>query len=128
MLKINPIFEISMFFEHFRSKKGFESYLAYSFWRSLQSKETQKVHLRFCSESRKNGLRNSCVAALKPVYKLKKPENTQKTPKGRKKTQNVVVDKLRFFDGDPYGNRTHVFAVRGRCLSLLTNGPLFAER
>lgn len=25
--------------------------------------------------------------------------------------------------GDPYGNRTHVFAVRGRCLSLLTNGP-----
>ena len=30
--------------------------------------------------------------------------------------------------GDPYGNRTHVFAVRGRCLSLLTNGPLFAER
>ena len=25
--------------------------------------------------------------------------------------------------GDPYGNRTHVFAVRGRCLSRLTNGP-----
>ena len=27
------------------------------------------------------------------------------------------------FFGDPYGNRTHVFAVRGRCLSRLTNGP-----
>ena len=27
------------------------------------------------------------------------------------------------FSGDPYGNRTHVFAVRGRCLSRLTNGP-----
>ena len=26
-------------------------------------------------------------------------------------------------NGDPYGNRTHVTAVKGRCLSLLTNGP-----
>ena len=24
---------------------------------------------------------------------------------------------------DPYGNRTHVTAVKGRCLNLLTNGP-----
>lgn len=30
--------------------------------------------------------------------------------------------------GDPYGNRTHVFAVRGRCLSRLTNGPRFSEQ
>ena len=29
--------------------------------------------------------------------------------------------------GDPYGNRTHVFAVRGRCLSLLTNGPCSSD-
>ena len=27
--------------------------------------------------------------------------------------------------GDPYGNRTHVSALRGPCLSLLTNGPWF---
>ncbi len=27
------------------------------------------------------------------------------------------------FCGDPYGNRTHAFAVRGRRLSRLTNGP-----
>ena len=26
-------------------------------------------------------------------------------------------------DGDPYGNRTHDSAVKGRCLNLLTNGP-----
>ena len=26
-------------------------------------------------------------------------------------------------DGDPYGNRTHDSAVKGRCLDLLTNGP-----
>ena len=25
---------------------------------------------------------------------------------------------------DPYGNRTHVTAVKGRCLNRLTNGPL----
>lgn len=25
--------------------------------------------------------------------------------------------------GDPYGNRTHVNGVRGRCLNHLTNGP-----
>ena len=28
-----------------------------------------------------------------------------------------------FFHGDPYGNRTHVTAVKGRCLNRLTNGP-----
>ena len=26
--------------------------------------------------------------------------------------------------GDPYGNRTHDSAVKGRCLDLLTNGPM----
>ena len=26
-------------------------------------------------------------------------------------------------NGDPYGNRTHVNGVRGRCLNRLTNGP-----
>ena len=25
--------------------------------------------------------------------------------------------------GDPYGNRTHDYAVKGRRLNLLTNGP-----
>lgn len=25
--------------------------------------------------------------------------------------------------GDPYGNRTHVTAVKGPCLNRLTNGP-----
>ena len=28
-----------------------------------------------------------------------------------------------FAAGDPYGNRTHIFAVRGRRLSRLTKGP-----
>ena len=29
--------------------------------------------------------------------------------------------------GDPYGNRTHIFAVRGRRLDRLTKGPTFAD-
>ena len=28
-----------------------------------------------------------------------------------------------FLFGDPYGNRTQITAVKGRCLNLLTNGP-----
>ena len=30
--------------------------------------------------------------------------------------------------GDPYGNRTHVTAVKGRCLNRLTNGPKLRRR
>ena len=36
-----------------------------------------------------------------------------------KKDTNLVS----FFHGDPYGNRTHVTAVKGPCLNRLTNGP-----
>ena len=40
-----------------------------------------------------------------------------------KKKHPLSVDKGCFFFGDPYGTRTHVTAVKGRCLNLLTNGP-----
>ena len=30
-----------------------------------------------------------------------------------------------YLGGDPYGNRTHIFAVRGRRLNRLTKGPSF---
>ena len=33
----------------------------------------------------------------------------------------LARQELRF--GDPYGTRTHVTAVKGRCLNHLTNGP-----
>ena len=39
---------------------------------------------------------------------------------GQKKTHTKRC--VSFF-GDPYGNRTHVTAVKGRCLNRLTNGP-----
>ena len=41
-------------------------------------------------------------------------------PAGSKKRRHQKVSS---FFGDPYGNRTHVTAVKGRCLNRLTNGP-----
>ena len=35
----------------------------------------------------------------------------------------VRVIMLLYFNGDPYGIRTRVTAVKGRCLNHLTNGP-----
>ena len=35
----------------------------------------------------------------------------------------ALISFLVQLDGDPYGNRTHITAVKGRCLNLLTNGP-----
>ena len=38
-------------------------------------------------------------------------------------TKKETIHSDGFFFGDPYGNRTHITAVKGRCLNLLTNGP-----
>ena len=38
-------------------------------------------------------------------------------------TKIVLQPKLEDYFGDPYGNRTHVTAVKGPCLNRLTNGP-----
>ena len=38
-------------------------------------------------------------------------------------TRKNPLQKQEVFLGDPYGNRTHVTAVKGRCLNRLTNGP-----
>ena len=45
---------------------------------------------------------------------------SQSQPNSTKKEQ-PSMDGCSF--GDPYGNRTHVTAVKGRCLNRLTNGP-----
>ena len=37
-----------------------------------------------------------------------------------KKLLNPKIEELFY---DPYGNRTHVTAVKGPCLNRLTNGP-----
>ena len=41
-------------------------------------------------------------------------------PYGPPKNSDAIASE---FFGDPYGNRTHVTAVKGRCLNRLTNGP-----
>ena len=47
-------------------------------------------------------------------------QNREKEIFAKKK---ALADCKCFFSGDPYGNRTHVTAVKGPCLSRLTNGP-----
>ena len=44
------------------------------------------------------------------------------------KSHFCLVDKSGIFVGDPYGIRTHVTAVKGRCLNHLTNGPYKRRR
>ena len=40
----------------------------------------------------------------------------------------ISEEQLRFKEiGDPYGIRTHVTSVKGRCLNPLTNGPKYVE-
>ena len=41
------------------------------------------------------------------------------SPRKAKRTSK----RMSFLLGDPYGNRTHVTAVKGPCLNRLTNGP-----
>ena len=42
---------------------------------------------------------------------------------GIDKKNSLLLTLKAFLFGDPYGNRTHVTAVKGRCLNRLTNGP-----
>ena len=44
--------------------------------------------------------------------------------KSTKKLLNPEIEEL---FGDPYGNRTHVTAVKGPCLNRLTNGPYIIQ-
>ena len=39
----------------------------------------------------------------------------------------VILHQLKFSFNDPYGIRTRVTAVKGRCLNHLTNGPSDGE-
>ena len=48
------------------------------------------------------------------------PGSAFRFPYGPPKNSDAIASE---FFGDPYGNRTHVTAVKGRCLNRLTNGP-----
>ncbi len=60
-----------------------------------------------------------CFIFHRPVCSLAVLGVTFRFPYGKKREEH----KLLSFFGDPYGNRTHVTAVKGRCLNRLTNGP-----
>ena len=57
---------------------------------------------------------NSPLGCWIEMGSIPTPQYNEKTP---------VQKHWSFFHGDPYGNRTHVTAVKGRCLNRLTNGP-----
>ena len=57
-------------------------------------------------------IRNSGQTADKPKFWQKE-----------KPTIGFIKPNVSYAYGDPYGNRTHDSAVKGRCLNLLTNGP-----
>ncbi len=44
--------------------------------------------------------------------------------KEKLRNNRTVISELLYYD--PYGNRTHDYAVKGRRLNLLTNGPWMA--
>ncbi len=46
-----------------------------------------------------------------------------KSNREKDKTKESTSSYSLLFFGDPYGNRTHVTAVKGPCLNRLTNGP-----
>ncbi len=54
------------------------------------------------------------------VYRREKNEDRKEK---RTKEKRQPHSRLPFSFGDPWGNRTPVTAVKGRCLNLLTNGP-----
>ena len=45
-----------------------------------------------------------------------------------KPTKGFVKPNVSCACGDPYGNRTHDSAVKGRCLNRLTNGPKKSQK
>ncbi len=44
-----------------------------------------------------------------------------------KKDFDSLYGRVKIPNGDPYGIRTHVTAVKGRCLNRLTKGPLYGS-
>ncbi len=52
-------------------------------------------------------------------------EDGSMSVRNHSKTKKALQVECFRFAGDPYGNRTHVTAVKGPCLNRLTNGPYY---
>ena len=93
----------------------------------------RRLAFRFPRVNKKRTHRKVCAFFIDPYRNLPRPK---KCPPDtflpslrsgrpfdfRTDTKNSSPNGEEFF-GDPYGNRTHVTAVKGRCLNRLTNGP-----
>ena len=90
------------------------------FWES----RTKKIFYKFCF-AEQNYLFSSLFSFISYL------ETTIFSEKWREKSEELRVQKetttfcrkLSFLFDDPYGIRTHVIAVKGRCLNHLTKGP-----
>ena len=56
------------------------------------------------------------------ISNLRKREIPETIENTRKNAVTIEITAFHLY-GDPYGTRTHVTAVKGRCLNHLTNGP-----
>ena len=83
----------------FRGCLWFKSLTFDFFARSLQSKETQKVHQHFRAFSAPENKKSGSAAAGLLHWSPKTPIFARFLPKMRKETPSVVVDKRRFFYG-----------------------------
>ena len=57
--------------------------------------------------------------------RTQRPSSPGEIPRTESPKEKITPSKFGWcYFGDPYGNRTHVTAVKGPCLNRLTNGPL----
>ena len=78
------------------------------------------VHLKFSMLTYISAHPTSAVEIATPS--ARNDEMIWGSPSVRKRKRAFFSERS-FSHGDPYGNRTHVTAVKGRCLDRLTNGP-----
>ena len=85
------------------------------------------TRLRLAQNDRKTGRLSPFIRRPERAQRVEGPVSPvpfpvpQTIPAGKQKKR--TSEWMSSFFGDPYGNRTHVTAVKGRCLNRLTNGP-----
>ena len=71
----------------------------------------------------RTGISHGLKSVHRTLFPPAMPGSAFRFPHDSFKTKTPMRVHRGFCLGDPYGNRTHVTAVKGRCLNRLTNGP-----
>ena len=83
---------------------------------------------RNTSSASRRGMRTPCATIFLQIYTHRHCASGFGFVRStNKKKQAPTSECLFLFAGDPYGNRTHVTAVKGPCLNRLTNGPRYGS-